>query len=98
MAQVSIATAAGHGSAHHAEARVAQLFYVLLRDRLPEARPAGTGLELGIGVEQRRITADAAIQTGLVVVPVLAGEGHLGAVMTGDLESVGRKLLAPLGL
>src|SRR5215472_12289651 len=93
---MSIAAAASHSRAHHAEGAVANLFHVLRRDRLPEAWPAGAGIELGAGVKKRRAAADAAIQTLVMLVPVLTGESHLRAVMAGNFESAGRELLLPL--
>src|ERR1700728_1575856 len=49
------------------------------RERQPEARPPGTRVILGSGAEQFLPTAHAAIDAGVLVVGVLAGERRLGA-------------------
>src|SRR5690349_17270281 len=46
--------------------------------RLGEARPAGAGHELGVGPEQLRPAAGAAVRAVRVVVHVLTGERALG--------------------
>ena len=52
----------------HAVARVLDVDDVLLGDRLPEARPAGAGIEFRVGSEERGVAADAAEDAGLVLV------------------------------
>src|SRR4051812_44236965 len=66
--------------------------------RLGEARPARAGVELRLGVEQLRAAGGAAVDAVLVVVPVLAGERALGALLAQHLVLLGRELLAPLGV
>ena len=56
-------------------------------DRLEEARPAGAGLELRVGREQRLAAADAHVGAVVVAVPVLAGERALGAGLAGPLRT-----------
>ena len=65
---------------------------------LEEARPAGARLELRVGREQRRVAADAHVGAVVVAVPVLAGEGPLGAGLAGDLELGRGQALTPLGV
>ena len=47
--------------------------------------------------EQRIITADAAVDSFVVQVPVLAGEGDFGISVARDVEDSGRELFAPFG-
>ena len=63
---------------------------------LEEARPAGARLELRVGREQRRVATDAHVGAVVVAVPVLAGEGPLGAGLAGDLELGRGQALTPL--
>src|SRR5581483_326046 len=98
VAEVRAAAAALDLGADHAVARVLDLGDGVLVERLPEARPAGARLELGLGREERLPAADAAVGARVVVVPVSAGEGPLGALVARDLELLLRELRAPLGL
>src|SRR5215831_3025812 len=59
--------------------------YVLLGDRLPEARPTGARIKLDRGCEQRGAAAHAPEHPAVVEVPVGAGECPFGAVLTRDL-------------
>ena len=86
VAEMRIAERAGDRGAHHAEGLVLDLDDVLLGDRLPEARPAGAGIELRVGIEERGVAADAAVEAGGMVVPIRPGEGLLGALLAGDVE------------
>jgi len=95
VAQVPITPFAGYRSAY-APAVVFCFHNVLFGDGLPEARPAGTGIELRLRRKQRRITADAAKDSSLVQVPVRAGVGHLCIGPAGYVECVGGKLSFPL--
>src|SRR5262249_27393716 len=69
---------------------------VRLGDRGPEARPAGAGLELRVGGEEREVAADAVVRARGVVVPVLARERSLRALLGRDLVLLGRELGLPL--
>src|SRR5690349_22125177 len=80
----------------HEEGVVLADLDVLLRDRIPEAGPPGAGLELRIRGEELRAARDAAVDTLGVVVPVLAGEGGLGAGLAGHLVLLRREQLLPL--
>src|SRR4051794_6476674 len=63
--------------APHEERVVRALLHLTLAGGLIEARPAGAGIELGVGVEQLLTAHDAAIHAVLVAVVVLAGERTL---------------------
>src|SRR5262249_51199303 len=95
MAQVRVAAGAGHAGAAYAEGVVVQLFDGFFCDRLPEAGPPGARLKLRFRTEQRGAAADAAVDSRLMVVPVLPRERHLRAVVPGDVVGAGRELLPP---
>ena len=95
MAQVGIALAAEGFGAHHAKAGVGLLGEILFGARHPEARPAGARLEFGIGTEQRVATAYAAVDTSIMQLVVLAGEGWLGAFLAGDRKLLRSELASP---
>ena len=61
VAQMGLALVAHDLDPPHAVARVGHFAHGLAIDRLPEARPTGAGIELGLGTEQRRAAADATI-------------------------------------
>ena len=65
------------------------------RDRLGEARPAGAGVELVVGAEERSRRRPRSGSPGVLVVAVLARERRLGAGPAQDLVLLGRQLLAP---
>src|SRR5205807_7515955 len=96
VAQVGAAGAADHLGADHAVGAIGALVHVLGVDWLVEAGPAGAGLELGLGVEERLAAADAAVRAIVVAVPVLAREGSLGARPARDLVLLVGQLLTPL--
>src|SRR5208282_3274557 len=59
---------------------------IFFRDGLPEAGPTRAGLELGLGIKQNRIAADAVIQAVSVVVGVLTRARNLGPGLARHLE------------
>ena len=83
MAKMGVADIAQHLGAHHAMAGVEFLAYAFGRQRL-ETGPAATGIEFGVGCEQRRATADAAVYAGRGGISVSAAEGALGAFLPRD--------------
>src|SRR5260370_17368732 len=93
---MSVAAGAGYLVALHAQAVVQAYRYIFLGDRRPETRPAGAGLELCFGVEERSRAADTEIQTIRVVVCVLTGEGTLGSLLPCHLQLKRRYLGLPL--
>ena len=63
---------------------------------LVEAVPAGAAVEFGGGVEEGRAAGGAPVGTVVVDVPVLTGEGRLGAVLPKDVVLLRGERLAPL--
>src|SRR5580698_3682626 len=98
MAEMRVAEAARDRGARHAERKVADLAHVFLRNGLPEAGPAGARLEFGLGAEQGRGAANAAIEAFVVIVPIFAGIGAFRARMARYFERIGGQLLLPLGI
>src|SRR5712692_4747423 len=62
MPQMRIAARTPHLGAFHEERPVGPRDDILGRDRLPEARPSGARVELGLRAEQRCPAADASIE------------------------------------
>src|ERR1700733_14286646 len=71
---------------------------VLRRGRLPEAGPASSGIELGLGTEQGRATTNALVRAGFMIIPVFAREGRLGSLPPRDLILFRRQFLLPIGI
>src|SRR5207253_4634161 len=65
-------------------------------ERRREARPAGTAVELGAGVEQGLAAAGAVIDPGAVLLVERARPGALGAVLAQHPVLLGRQAAAPL--
>src|ERR1035437_9714701 len=61
-----------------------------------EARPSGSRSKLGFRTKKQSAAAHAVVRSVVVLVPVLAGEGALGAAGAGHLILLGSKLLPPL--
>ena len=59
--------------------------------------PATTGIELGIRLKQQLTTATAVIGALFPNIPVFAGEGALGALLTEHKKLLGGQLLPPRG-
>ena len=95
VTQVPVTTGAGDRRAL-AETPVFRGDYILRCDRLPEAGPASPRIEFGLGRKERCVTANAAIEPGLVQIPIGAGVCHLSIGPTCDVEGVRRELLSPL--
>src|SRR5678815_3342621 len=98
VTQMRIAARAQHFGAPHEEAAILLERDGFFRHRRPEARPARAGIVFRRRFEQRRAAADAAIEARLLVVPMLAGERPLGAVLARDVILLGRQLFFPLGI
>jgi len=94
---VGIAFGTGNRGANHAISCIANLADVLGGNGRPEAGPAAAGVEFGGRVEQRIVTADTAVDSFVVLVPVFAGEGDFGVGVARDVENSGRELFAPFG-
>src|SRR5689334_17541601 len=71
---------------------------ILRVDRRIERRPATAGVELRVGLEQRRAAAHAAVRSGGFVVPIFAAERALGALLAGHAILFGRELRFPFGV
>src|SRR5215813_2998837 len=86
VSKVSVAAPARNRSTLHPKAEVDGLVDVFFRDWLVETGPTGAGFEFRRGVEQRRITADAAENAFVVDVQQIAGECAFGAGVARDFE------------
>ena len=98
VAQVRVAAAANDFGAGREPSAVSDLAHVVGRDRLEEARPAGAGFELRVGIKQLLAATDAAVHARFVVVPIGAGEGSLGPFFSSDFELLRSQSLLPLGV
>src|ERR1700722_8217729 len=87
---------AGDCGADHPESCVADFGYVFGGNRRPETRPSRARFELGGGIEERVVAADAAVDALVVQVPTFSRKGDFGVGIAGNVEDTGRKLLAPL--
>jgi hypothetical protein len=74
MPQVGIAARTSHLGADHPVRRVAKALDAARYGFFPEAWPATAGIELGAGVEQQGIAADAVVIAGFISVVMLATE------------------------
>src|SRR6185437_3021183 len=92
VAEVAAALGAVNLGPTHVVARVDVGFHGIGSQRSEEARPARTGIELRVRVEQRLAAAHALVHAVLLGVPVLAGEGPFGALLAGDSELFGGEL------
>jgi len=91
------ATLAAHhfGSPHH-ETVVLFGFDIFFGNRRPKAWPSGAGIELGIGREKLIAAAGTPIHSLFMVIPILAGERPLGALLPADVVLLVRQLFFPL--
>jgi len=86
VAEMASAAAAHDFDAQHSLAAVVPRRNTPDVQRPPETGPAGARIKLGIGAEQRRITADAVVRSPLVAVPVFAREWPLCAFSPRHIE------------
>jgi hypothetical protein len=84
-----------HFGAHGSHAGIATKFDMALIPHLVKARPAGAGLELGFGIEQRQTTAAAPVNAGGFLIPVGVGKGFFRAGLPEDAVLLRRQLFAP---
>src|SRR4051812_23478635 len=94
---MAAATAAVDLGARHAEGAILRLAHRVV-ERLPEARPAGAALELGVGGKQRQVAAGAGEDALAMLLQQRAGARPLGAVLAQDVVLHRRELRAPLGV
>src|SRR5439155_2772932 len=64
--------------------------------RLPDAGPARSGVVLGVRAEQLRAAPRTPVHAGIVLVPVRAAEGPLGAFLPEHVELLRQEPLSPL--
>ena len=95
MTQMGIAAGTLDLDPMHAVAEVVEAANGGVTDRLKVARPATAGIELGIRIEQRRITAGAVIDARCLGLVVLARERALGRAEPADLELLVGELFTP---
>jgi hypothetical protein len=98
VSQVCFALSAPDCSAFGRIARIDRGLNIRCRARSSEARPACTGVEFVLRAEQRISTADAAIETGIVTIPVPIGEGEFGSLPARDREFRRTQFAAPLAV
>jgi hypothetical protein len=79
----------------HEERAVGMLAHRDAVERGEKARPAGAGIEFGVGEEQWGAATDAAIGAGALPAPERAGKGAFGAVLVGDVTLRRRQSGAP---
>src|SRR5216683_7943210 len=82
----------------HEERPVGPRDDILGRDRLPEARPSGARVELGIRAEQRRPAADASVEPLRAQFIIIVRERPLRAPLSGHVVLLGGELLSPFSV
>ena len=98
MSEMRVAYVAQNFGAYHAMTAIDVLTDIGGIERLEVARPAATGVELGVGLEQRRAAADAGVDAVLVVVDVFAGARRFGCRVARHAVLHRREQLLPLGI
>jgi len=98
VSQMGIAAAALNLIPLHPVRVVRLRLDVFLRDRLPEAGPAGSRFELGFRIEENRVAADAVIQAIGVIVSVFACPRDFSSRLARNLLLLRRQLLSPIGV
>ena len=98
MSQMGPAVGALNFSPPHEQAAILLFIDAFLPRWCPETRPARSGIVLRVRGEQVSPTHDACVNTRVVVVPELSGEGSLGAFVDADVVLQWRELLPKLRL
>jgi hypothetical protein len=62
---------------------------------LREGGPAGTGIKFAVGIEQGRSAADATVYPSIVTIPIFAGKGAFGALLSANLVLLRCQLFLP---
>ncbi len=91
MTQMTVAARAADLDADHAVALVADFTHMLGIKGGEETRPAGTGIKLVVGLEQRQRAQSTLVRAILLVVEQTAAERALGAVIEQHAAFLGRK-------
>ena len=95
VTQMPITTSARHSRALP-ETPIFRGGNIFGRNRLPETGPTRPRIEFRLGRKERCVTANTAIQSRLVQIPIGAGVCHFGIGPAGDVERVRRESLSPL--
>ena len=95
VTEMAVTGSASDFGPDHAMAVVLVKAHLLAIGWAGEARPAAAAVELGAAVEQKLAAAGAAIAAFVMIVPVEAGEGALGAALAEHLILFGREAPAP---
>ena len=102
VSEVSVTLGAGNCGADHAVGQVSLLRDVFLGDRRPETRPARSRVEFRRRVEQRVVTANAAVDSFVVLVPAVlitfATRTFLGCSPESENRTISTSFALPAGL
>ena len=98
VTEVRIATGAKHLDTFHPVAVVGDFSDVVGVNRFEKTWPAGTGVELSVGIEQRQAAANTRVDAVLVIVVKCAAECRLGAFTTGNRVLFRSQELPPFGV
>src|SRR5258708_35864734 len=98
MAQMAAAVGTGDLGPSHKEALVDVLLDRRVIRRRVKARPAAVSVELRLRLEELGAAAGAQVRARRFGVPVLAGKGSLGALLTQDMELHWGQVALPLRL
>lgn len=98
MPEMSIAARALNLCAFHEERVVGPRDDILGRNRLPKARPASAGIELGLRAEQRRPAADASVESPCVQFVILIRERRLCPPLARHVVLLGSELVFPFSV
>jgi hypothetical protein len=96
MSLVALASGAVNLGPRHKEFRISACFHDLGIDRLPEARPACTAIELVFRGKQWKVAPGAMVDPRLVVLMERAGKSPLGVLMAQDTIGSRVKNLFPI--
>src|SRR6516165_2330425 len=97
MAEMAAAARTEDLGADHAVAEITLLMDMVLDGRTAEARPAASGVELGIGFKQRLPATGTDISARPVLMLALAGKRPLGRLLAQHRVLHGCQFFAPLG-
>jgi hypothetical protein len=98
MAEMAIALRAQHLGADHAVADVPFFVDMALDRGRRKTRPAATGIEFGVGFEQRLAAAGAGVSALALLMLVFARERPLGRLLAQHGVLHRRQFAAPLGV
>src|SRR5689334_13168404 len=96
MAEVTSASTADYFLARHSQAIIFKHGNYGIGIRFKKAWPSGSGVKLCIGVKENLLACRATIQSLLMIVPILAGEGSLSALTSQYIIFLGGENFPPL--